>query len=85
MNALQVRLGKIQRPDGAACVKLSGTSDVIVDSVFCEGHSNTLTIDYSQYTDHPHAEIIVSNLIGVDPVSAYKLLPACCDVISDRF
>lgn len=68
-----VRLGKIQIANGAACVKLSGTSDVIVSDVFCgatvvafftyfctrsqfrltcgaslEGHSNSLTIDYSQ-------------------------------------
>eukprot|EP01044_Picomonas_judraskeda_P003328 COSAG03_NODE_272_length_9583_cov_5.194538_6_plen_184_part_00 len=64
-----VRLGKVQSTGGAACIKLSGTSDVIVSDVFCEGHMNSLTIDYSQYTDHPHSEIIVSNLIGVDPVA----------------
>ena len=50
-------------------MKLSGTSEAIVSDVYCEGHSNSLTIDYSQYTDHPHAEIIVSNFIGVDPVN----------------
>ena len=64
-----VRLGQVQRGCGAACVKLSGTSDATVTDVFCEGHSNTLTIDYSQYTDSTHSEIIVANLIGVDPVS----------------
>eukprot|EP01043_Picozoa_sp_COSAG02_P039714 COSAG02_NODE_3155_length_7265_cov_6.553586_6_plen_546_part_00 len=64
-----VRLGKVQSSGGAACVKLSGTSDVIVSDVFCEGHMNSLTIDYSQYIDHPHSEIIVSNLIGIDPVA----------------
>eukprot|EP01043_Picozoa_sp_COSAG02_P035854 COSAG02_NODE_2593_length_8463_cov_4.133309_6_plen_442_part_00 len=64
-----VRLGKVRSTGGAACVKLSGTSDVIVSDVFCEGHMNSLSIDYSQYTDHTHAEIIVSNLIGIDPVA----------------
>ena len=52
-----------------AGVKLSGTSDVIVNGILCEGHMNSLTIDYSQYTDHPHSEIIVSNFIGLDPVN----------------
>ena len=63
-----VRLGNVQSTGGSACVKLSGTSDVIVSDVFCEGHMNSITIDYSQYTDHPHSEIIVSNFIGIDPV-----------------
>ena len=30
-----VRLGKIRIASGAACVKLSGTSDAIVSDVFC--------------------------------------------------
>jgi hypothetical protein len=64
-----IRLKQVQRWGGAACVKLSGTSDATVTDVFCEGHSNSLTIDYSQYTDATHSEIIVANLIGVNPVN----------------
>lgn len=64
-----VHLESVQATGGAACIKLSGTSDVIVSDVVCHGHSNSLTIDYSQYTGHPHSEIIVSNLIGLNPVN----------------
>eukprot|EP01046_Picozoa_sp_COSAG06_P061671 COSAG06_NODE_13621_length_1238_cov_1.622476_2_plen_187_part_00 len=60
-----VRLPEVQSHGGAACVKISGSSDVIVDGVFCEGHSNTVTMDYSQYTDHPHSTVIVANIIGL--------------------
>jgi hypothetical protein len=64
-----VRLEQVEATGGAACVKLSGTSDVIVSDVICHGHSNSLTIDYSQYVGRPHSEIIVSNLIGLNPVN----------------
>eukprot|EP01050_Picozoa_sp_SAG11_P004937 SAG11_NODE_329_length_10681_cov_7.861274_9_plen_348_part_00 len=37
-----VRLGKVQIANGAACVKLSGTSDVIVSDVFCGALFTTL-------------------------------------------
>ena len=60
-----VRLPEVQWQSGAACIKVSGSSDVIVDGVFCEGHSNTVTMDYSQYTDHPHSTVIVANIIGL--------------------
>lgn len=64
-----VRLPQVQKHSGAACIKISGSSDVIVSDAFCEGHSNTVTMDYSQYTDHPHSTVIITNIIGLDPVN----------------
>ena len=71
---------EVQWQSGAACIKVSGSSDVIVDGVFCEGHSNTVTMDYSQYTDHPHSTVIVANIIGlcVPAAAAAAVAAAAC-------
>jgi hypothetical protein len=62
-----VRFAKIQTNSGAAGVKISGSDDVRVEGVFVEGHANSLTLDYSQYTDSTHGSITVTDFTGVNP------------------
>ena len=63
-----VHMSRVQTPGGAACVKVSGSSDVHVDAVTCEGHANSVTLDASQYTATTHARVLISNLIALDPI-----------------
>jgi hypothetical protein len=62
-----VRLKHIQTNSGAAGVKISGSDDVRVEGVFVEGHANSLTLDYSQYTGSAHGSITVTDFTGVNP------------------
>ena len=68
LRGSHVHMSRVQTPGGAACVKVSGSSDVHVDAVTCEGHANSVTLDASQYTATTHARVLISNLIALDPI-----------------
>ena len=49
-------------------MKISGSDNVRVEGVFVEGHANSLTLDYSQYTNENHKSITITDFIGVNPM-----------------